>query len=75
MSNLRVISECYSEIDVVCDGVLHFNTIVEYENTIDCIEESYETWNTDFETQNDFIDDEQWNNLVDSVSAPFSLQI
>lgn len=68
MSNLRVVSECYSDIDVVCDGILRFDNIDHYENTIDCIDESHETWNADFEAIHDFIDDDQWNQLVDSLN-------
>lgn len=68
LSGMRVISECYSGIDVVCNDVLRFATVAEYESTIDCIEESYDTWNDNFETQNTYTNDVQWNNLIDSLN-------
>jgi len=60
----RKIDECSDGIDVVCDGILYFNDLAHYEAAIDCIDESYETWNDNFEANNTYVDDDTWNNLI-----------
>lgn len=60
-------NDCFEGVKVVCGHILKFNDLQHFQDVYDCLEQAYETWNDDFESQHSLLSDDDYNDYCDSI--------
>ncbi|MBS1765717.1 MAG: hypothetical protein JSS90_12210 [Bacteroidetes bacterium] len=59
--------DCFEGVKVVCDHILAFTDMQQFQDVYDCLDQAYETWNDDFESAHSSLSDDDYNDYCDSV--------
>jgi hypothetical protein len=61
---------CCNGITTICSGtIMYFPTLTDFDNTVNCLEDAYEAWNTAFDNTYDstIYTIDQWDDYADSI--------
>lgn len=59
--------DCYEGVEIVCDHILKFTDMQQFQDVYNCLDQAYETWNDNFESLHSSLSDDDYNAYCDSV--------
>lgn len=59
--------DCYEGVRIVCDHILKFTDMQQFQDVYNCLDQANETWNDNFEAAHSSLSDDDYNAYCDSV--------
>lgn len=74
-SNINTLSQregdsrnCYDGVQIVCNHILKFTDMQQFQDVYNCLDQANETWNDNFEAAHATLSDDDYNAYCDSVN-------